>query len=119
VVSGDAIGEGMGFPTANVQTENSMKLIPADGVYAVRIEHNNTLYGGMAHIGTRPTVDGRDRRLEAHLFDFSGDLYDQEIRVQFIGRIREEKRFNSIEVLRAQLKRDQISSLGLLNKTQF
>lgn len=119
VGKGAGIGREMGFPTANIQPDSANKLMPADGVYAVRVEHGETLYNGMANIGQSPTVNGKERRLEVHLFDFSADIYNERIRVHFIERIRNEERFNSREVLKAQIQRDQISSLGLLNKTQF
>lgn len=107
VGSGKQLGRRIGFPTANIILLDTYKLIPGDGVYVVKVKHKAHLYSGMLNIGVRPTVDGLSKVIEVHIFDFQGDLYGQELRVFFIEKIREEKKFASIEALSAQLKQDQ------------
>ena len=119
IVRGEGLGRKMGFPTANLGLDASQLSLLADGVYAVRARVQNTSFLGMANVGTRPSVQGRHRGVEVHLFDYQGDLYGQTLSVQFIERIRDEKRFDSTEVLVEQMKRDRVTSLGLLNKTQY
>jgi len=107
VVRGDRRGAELGFPTANVQTEN--ELIPATGVYITRAVVNQIEATAATNIGFRPTVHGfRDPSptVEAHLLDFSGDLYGQPIQLQFLSRIREEERFPSLEALIQQVQQD-------------
>jgi riboflavin kinase / FMN adenylyltransferase len=106
VVPGDGRGRGIGYPTANIVPTDSRKVLPARGVYAVHVEVGGTSYGAMANIGIRPTFGGDGLHLEAHVFDFEGDLYGQTVRVSFRERLREEKRFASADELRAQLSRD-------------
>ncbi|MCK5146016.1 bifunctional riboflavin kinase/FAD synthetase [bacterium] len=119
VVKGQGIGRKIGFPTANLQLINIEKLIPGDGVYAVRICHQHGWYKGMANIGHKPSIPGSERNIEVNLFDFDENIYNSMITIEFVHRIRDEKRFDSLEVLKAQLCRDQISSLGLLDNTLF
>lgn len=117
VVPGDQLGRELGFPTANVDPHN--EVTPPPGVYAVRVEHAGNWYGGMANIGTRPTVcDGAaDLRLEVHIFDFAGDLYGAELEVVFVRRLRDEQRFGSLETLRRQLRADQAAARAALKET--
>lgn len=116
VVHGDKRGRTIGFPTANLEIENVAKLVPAMGVYAVEINWNNKIYAGMMNIGIRPTVtSSEERRIEVHIFDFEGDLYDHTLNVSCIAKIREEKKFNSLEELIAQLNDDKIKAINLLN----
>lgn len=109
VVKGDALGRTIDFPTANLQIDSALKLIPANGVYAVQVSlGNGQLYEGMMNIGYRPTIALEEElRLEVHLFDFSGDIYDQVISVQLLSKVRNERRFESIELLKDQLKEDE------------
>lgn len=109
VEHGDARGRTIGFPTANLRGVEEM--LPAHGVYAVRagagsVAAARTMRGGVMNVGVRPTVDGSSRRVEVHLFDFDGDLYDQTLRVELVARIREERKFAGIEELKAQIARD-------------
>lgn len=107
VTSGQQIGRTLGFPTANLQVDDSLKLVPADGVYAVRVHVGAHVYKGMLNIGCRPTIDDDSRRtIEVHLFHFSGDLYGQSLRVEFLRRIRGEQKFHSREALARQLQQD-------------
>ena len=114
VQEGKQLGRSLGFPTANLQMTESFKLIPADGVYAVRVHIAKEEYKGMMNIGFRPTVDGSARQIEVHLFDFNQTIYGEILEVQVIERIREEFRFNSTEELKAQLEKDKETALRLL-----
>lgn len=107
VVAGQQIGRTLGFPTANLQVEDACKLIPAGGVYAVRVQVDGHIYKGMLNIGCRPTIDEDPRRtIEVHLFRFEGDLYGRLLRVEFLRRIRGEQKFSSREALARQLQQD-------------
>jgi riboflavin kinase/FMN adenylyltransferase len=108
VVRGAGRGRGIGFPTANVDTQNELR--PAPGVYVIRVRFQGEPGGpwrpGVANIGVKPTFGGTEVTIEAHLFDFSGDLYGQDLRVQFLERLRPEQRFGSVAELVGQIKRD-------------
>lgn len=107
VVHGDGRGAKLGFPTANMETEN--ELIPAVGVYAVRVRAGSKSWPGAMNIGFRPTVDvvaKSEPVLEVHLLDFSGDLSGRSLEVEFQARLRDEKKFSGIEELRAQITKD-------------
>jgi riboflavin kinase/FMN adenylyltransferase len=108
VVRGAGRGRGLGFPTANVDTPNELR--PAPGVYAIRVRLREEAEGlwrpGVANIGVKPTFGGSEVTIEAHLLDFSGDLYGKELRVQFLDRLRPERRFGSAAELAGQIKRD-------------
>ncbi|MFT3753330.1 MAG: bifunctional riboflavin kinase/FAD synthetase [Paludibacter sp.] len=108
VVEGFRLGRKIGFPTANLAPNHPDKLIPANGVYAVKVRWNNHYYMGMLNIGNRPTVanDGRIS-IEVHILDFNEDIYDQEIEIIFIQKIRDEKKFNSVDELTVQLQKDK------------
>ncbi|MBC6366132.1 bifunctional riboflavin kinase/FAD synthetase [Algoriphagus sp. AK58] len=114
VVKGQQIGRSIGFPTANIHIPNDYKLIPHDGVYAVEAKVDGLLYKAMLNIGNRPTVDGSRKTVEAHLFDFQGDLYNKLITIYFREFIREEKKFESLEALKNQLIQDQKTAKSLL-----
>jgi riboflavin kinase / FMN adenylyltransferase len=108
VVTGQGRGRGLGFPTANVDTQNELR--PAPGVYAIRVrflhEPDGSWRPGVANIGVKPTFGGNEVTIEAHLLDFSGDLYGKELRVQFLEHLRAERRFGSVAELVGQIKRD-------------
>ncbi len=114
VVRGAGRGKTIGVPTANLEPVHAHKLIPANGVYAVRVKRNEKIYNGMMNLGTRPTFNGQTRSLEVHLFDFAADIYHELIEIHFIARLRAEKKFDSIEDLKAQLQIDRIESLKKL-----
>lgn len=114
VIKGQQIGRSIGFPTANIHIPNDYKLIPRDGVYAVEASVEGVLYKAMLNIGNRPTVDGTKKTVEAHLFDFQGDLYSKQITVYFHEFLREERKFDSLEALKAQLGKDQQAAKSLL-----
>lgn len=115
VIRGDQIGRTLGYPTANLFVEESFKLIPADGIYAVNVQVAEAMYGGMAYIGHRPTVNGMSRNIEVNIFDFNREIYGEVIRLDFLHFIREDQKFNSLDELKEQLGRDQRASLKLLN----
>lgn len=108
VVHGDKIGRTIGFPTANLQLEDERKLLPASGVYAVRVSVDGVMYGGMLNIGVRPTVSRSGIvRLEVNIFDFHSEIYDKTISVFLLARVRGERKFNDVDELSAQLKTDK------------
>ena len=108
VVAGDKIGRSMGFPTANIRLNDDRKLLPAAGVYAVKVKVEGQEYRGMLNIGVRPTVSCSGVvRIEVNIFDFDADIYGKEIRLLLISRIRGERKFNGIDELSEQLKKDR------------
>ena len=109
VVSGNKLGRTIGFPTANMQLYEPLKLLPKDGVYAVEVEiqGQERNYRGMCNIGVRPTVDGKARTIETHILDFDEDIYGLPIRIKFKKRIRDEIKFESLDALRQQLALDR------------
>jgi riboflavin kinase/FMN adenylyltransferase len=114
VVAGDARGRGLGYPTINVLPESPRKLLPPDGVYAVEVETPRGRFGGMMNLGGRPTFGDERRTIEAHLFDASGDFYDQSVNVAFVARLRDTQRFDGAAALMAQLARDEQDARGAL-----
>lgn len=114
VVAGNRLGRTLGFPTANMQLYEPLKLLPGNGVYLVEVVLEGTLRHGMCNIGTRPTVGGSSVTVETHIFDFDEDIYGLDLRVAFLERIREEKRFSSLSELSAQLSRDRETCLQRL-----
>jgi riboflavin kinase / FMN adenylyltransferase len=104
VGTGARRGRTIGFPTANL--EDVQTLVPAEGVYAVRALLDGKSYGGAANIGPNPTFGEQARKLEVHLIDFDGDLYGRTLAVDFLARLRETRKFDSVDELRAQLQRD-------------
>jgi len=114
VVKGEQIGQGMGFPTANIKVTDPHKLIPGNGVYAVYITHNTKVHKGMLNIGYRPTFDGQDRTLEVHIFNFTQEIYGELLSVELISRIREEFKFDTTDALTAQLELDMEAALKML-----
>ncbi len=123
VIRGDQIGREIGFPTANLHIHESHKLIPAYGIYAVEVEvyprssEINTgpyfppqperIAKGMCYIGTRPTVDGMNRKIEVNLLDFNDDLYSKTLRVKFLSFIRHDQWFESLDLMKEQIKKDE------------
>ncbi|WP_296701517.1 bifunctional riboflavin kinase/FAD synthetase [Algoriphagus sp.] len=114
VIKGQQIGRSIGFPTANIHIPNDYKLIPMDGVYAVEALVNGSLFKAMLNIGNRPTVGGTKKTVEAHLFDFQGDLYDKQITIYLREFLRKEKKFDNLEELKKQLALDQKRAKSLL-----
>ena len=120
VVSGEHIGTTMGFPTANLQPADADKMVPAPGVYAVNVKLGDAeqWLDGMMNIGSRPTFDGHHQTLETHILNYAGNLYGQTITVAFVHRHRTERRFDSVEALRAQLRDDAIQIEKYLQQHQ-
>ena len=109
VVAGNRMGRTIGFPTANMQLYEPLKLVPGDGVYAVDVEVTGNVFKGMCNIGTRPTVGGTSRTIETHILDFSEDIYGLPLRLRFQRRIRDERKFPSLDALRQQLELDALN----------
>ena len=109
VVAGNRLGRTIGFPTANMQLYEPLKLVPMNGVYAVEVEVLGGTYRGMCNIGLRPTVDGKVRTIETHILDFDQEIYGLPLRLRFERRIRDERKFDSLEALRLQLERDALN----------
>ena len=107
VIRGDQIGRTLGYPTANLMLEEHYKLIPSDGIYAVRVKVEGLEYSGMAYIGHRPTVNGMTRNIEVNIFDFNSDIYNQQLRMEFLHFVREDIRFSSLDELVVQLGKDK------------
>ncbi|ACU63927.1 bifunctional riboflavin kinase/FAD synthetase [Chitinophaga pinensis] len=108
VIHGDKMGRQLGFPTANIAVSDVRKLIPVEGIYAIRVylDKQSTPLNGVMSIGTRPTFNGADLRVEAHIFDFSEEIYDKVIRVELISYIRANQKFDNIDALVAQMHKD-------------
>ena len=116
IVEGNHIGRKMGFPTANIHPLDPNKLIPMNGVYAIRAELRGEIYKGMLNIGFRPTIDSAMavKTIEAHLFDVSGDFYDEKVVIHFVKRVRDEMRFSGLDALKQQLIKDKETIQKLL-----
>ena len=114
VGQGERRGRLLGIPTINLSEISPRKLLPPDGVYAVRIEWRGGGTGGMMNQGPRPTFQDGRRVLEAHLFDFDGDLYGEWVRIEWVERLRDTERFGSVEELQQQLERDRTSAVAAL-----
>ncbi len=116
VVGGKQLGRKLGFPTANIEASDKHKIIPGYGVYAVTVELDSHTYKGMLNIGTRPTFNNNadNRSIEVNIFDFSDAIYDKHITLNFIDKIRDEKKFDSVDALVEQLKKDKVKALETL-----
>lgn len=115
VVKGNQMGRTIGFATANIAGEDAYKLIPANGVYAVTVQHENTLYKGMMNIGIRPTINGDSRVTEVHIFNFDKEIYGEKLRIYMHAFIRNEIKFSGLKALKAQLRLDKETALSLLD----
>lgn len=107
VVHGRGVGRTMGFPTANIELSDGRKVVPGNGVYVAVASVGGKNYEAMLNIGFCPTFGGETRTIELHLPEFSGNLYDEEVKVRFCERIRGERKFDNVEALVAQLKNDR------------
>jgi len=115
VKKGKGLGKEFGYPTANLHIAEEYKLIPKTGAYVVKSNLDGKEYFGMMNIGYNPTVDGSKKSIEVNFFDFEGNLYGKKIQVKLLHRIRDEHKFNSIEELKEQLKKDKKHSLELIS----
>ena len=118
VAHGEHIGTTMGFPTANIEPDYTLQLIPAPGAYAVRVSLDDSaeLLQGMMNIGTRPTFNGQQTTLEVHVLHLNENLYGRQLTVSFVERLRDEQRFDTMEALKEQLQRDVLQTEEILNK---
>ncbi len=114
VQKGKGLGRTLDFPTANLFIKESYKLIPKNGVYVVQTKIDDVMVYGMMNIGYNPTVSGKEKSIEVHLFDFKGNLYDRQLQICILAFIREEHKFESIAALRDQLEKDKETSRTLL-----
>ena len=114
VVRGKGFGKKMEFPTANINVDESYKLIPKNGVYAVSSTYQKKTIYGMMNIGMNPTFEGDKKTIEVHFFDFNEDLYDQHLKISFLDRLRDENKFESVEALIAQLNQDRIKAKQII-----
>ena len=114
VVSGKKIGRTIGFPTANIQINESYKLLPKNGVYIVSSEIKNVLHFGMMNIGNNPTLGDNEQSIEIHFFDLKEDIYNENLQISILEQIREEHKFNSLTALQAQLEMDKLFSLNYI-----
>jgi riboflavin kinase/FMN adenylyltransferase len=116
VIKGDKIGRTIGYPTANIFIEESYKLIPSDGIYAVTIAMNGDTFKGMAYIGQRPTINGMTRNIEVNIFDFNTEIYGQYVTMYFMEFLRHDVKFSGLEALKEQLKKDKEDTIAYFQK---
>ena len=115
VIEGKKLGNTIGFPTANLLIEDKTKIIPKPGAYVVYVEVDGNRYKAMLNIGKNPTIDESEQeKIEVNLFDFDGNLYQKTIKVEFIERLRDEVKFDSLDALKNQLRLDKANSLKIL-----
>ena len=114
VIKGNSLGKTINFPTANIVVEDKWKILPADGVYAVKIVLEAKEYKGMMNIGQKPTVDGNGISLEVNIFDFNQDIYGKGIEIRFVKRIRDERKFENLLGLKKQLLIDRNKARKIL-----
>ena len=116
VVKGKQLGRTIGFPTANIQIDEEYKLIPKNGVYAVKAIVDQKEVFGMMNIGFNPTVNGQTQTIEVNLFDFDTDIYGKKIEVSLLHYLREEQKFGSVDLLKAQLNQDKTDALAFVSQ---
>ena len=116
VTKGKGLGRQLNFPTANIYIKEEYKLIPKNGVYVVKAKLHNVTVFGMMNIGYNPTVNGTEKTIEVHFFNFNEDLYGKKIQVDILDRIRDEIKFNSLDDLKNQLTKDQETATSLIAK---
>ena len=115
VIEGNQIGRRLGFPTANIAVDEKCKVIPRNGSYAVRVAIDDKKYDGMLYVGSRPTVGKNDLiSIEVNLFDFSEDIYNKPISVEFVALIREERKLDSLDELCKHLQEDKLKAIDVL-----
>lgn len=117
ITRGKGLGRQLDFPTANLHITETYKLVPENGVYVVKSRVDSREVYGMMNIGYNPTVDGTEKTIEVHLFDFDEDLYEKPLRVELLHRLRDETRFDSIDELKQQLRKDKERSLAYISRS--
>ena len=116
IIDGNKMGRTINFPTANIQVDQWYKLIPANGVYAVKVKLDNNNYSGMLNIGNRPTLnENNNETIEVNIFNFDEDIYNKEIQIEFYERIRDEEKFDEISELKKQLEIDKEKVIQILS----
>ncbi|MBT8280370.1 MAG: bifunctional riboflavin kinase/FAD synthetase [Muriicola sp.] len=115
IIKGKGLGRQLGFPTANLNIKETYKLIPRNGAYVIESHINGERVYGMMNIGFNPTVDGQDQSIEIHFLDFKEDLYNKTIQVSILQWIREEQKFDTLDELKEQLKRDQETTRRIIS----
>ena len=118
VVKGYGRGKDFGFPTANLSIEEDYKLIPNNGVYVSSSIINDQKYYGLTNIGTNPTVNGTQRSIETYFIDFDGDLYNQELSVSLLHKLRDEKKFDNVEFLKQAMQKDKKQALAFIRENE-
>ena len=116
IIQGKQLGQTIGFPTANIKIEENYKLIPKNGVYVVKSHLQEKTVFGIMNIGLNPTVNGENLSIEVHFLDFNADLYNTQISVSVIARIRDEEKFTSIDLLKAQIQKDKNYAKSFIEK---
>ncbi len=116
VVHGRGLGKKWNYPTVNIAIPEKYKLIPKTGVYIVKTELNNNIYYGIMNIGNRPTVNGKHQTIEVHLLEFNQDIYGEKIQIQLLKRLRDEKKFDSVDDLISQIKKDETLAKEYIKK---
>ena len=117
VINGKKLGGKIGYPTANIDIKESYKLIPKTGVYVVKSTLENAVVFGMMNIGNRPTVNGNHQTIEVHFFDFNQDLYHQKLTIELLCFLRDEKKFETVDLLILQLKKDEKIARNYIEST--
>lgn len=116
VKKGKGLGRKLNYPTANIVIEESYKLIPKTGSYIIKSNIDEKVVHGMMNIGFNPTVNGTKKTIEVHFFDFKDDLYEHTIQIDMLNRLRDERKFDSLEALKEQLRKDKLDSLRFISK---
>ncbi|NRD24432.1 bifunctional riboflavin kinase/FAD synthetase [Winogradskyella litoriviva] len=106
VIKGKELGRTINFPTANISVTATYKLIPSNGVYVVKSKFKDKTIFGMMNVGTNPTVDGKNQSIEVHFFNFNQDIYNAELKIEFLKRLRSEEKFQNLNALKIQLNKD-------------
>ena len=119
VIKGDGIGKKLDFPTANIKIHNKDKILPSDGVYAGNAIISDKKFIGMINIGKRPTVEGKERRVEMNIFDYNDMLYGKEMKISFIKRIRNEQKFKNLDDLSDQLRKDKLETIKIIENEEI
>lgn len=114
VVKGDKLGRQLGYPTANIEIDSTHKLVPVEGIYAVTVHHEHARYKGMLYIGNRPTIAGTKKNIEVNIFNFDKEIYGESLSIRFHQFIRGDIKFNNLEELKVQMKKDEQRSHELL-----
>lgn len=118
VVTGEKLGRVLGFPTANIDTDSGHKLIPAEGIYAVRVNYEDGFFDGMLYIGKRPTLGGTRQTIEVNIFEFNKSIYGESLTIHLIEQIRGDSTFSDLEALRMQMITDKQNTLEVLRNSK-